>query len=311
MPNSYPLIYKIAVITYYLQNKCDVKDLLNIFNISKSSLYNWLKQYNENILSEKKKYNKVSKYTSDIKIYIKTYVIKRKIFSYKRLIHQLYKKYKLKTSKSSIYEILKNMKVSHKKLKKKMIYGNKLKLKEKRKQFRKIINKTDLDNIICIDETSIDTRMLPLYGWASKGEKVTHTVNAYKSRYTIICAISNKKVIYYEIIKNSVDKIKFKQFLENLFNKNISNKKIVLDNACIHHSKLVKEYLDTTTNEFIFNAPYTPEYNPIEQLFSKLKLNIRKHLDNNYKKLMKTVKSTFKNIKSVELSNYYRKSFSF
>ena len=57
----------------------------------------------------------------------------------------------------------------------------------------------------------------------------------------------------------------------------------------IHHSKLVSEYLLTTTNEFIFNAPYTPEYKPIEHPFSKLKSNIRKHLDNNYKKLLKIV----------------------
>ena len=84
-----------------------------------------------------------------------------------------------------------------------------------------------------------------------------------------------------------------------------------MDNACIHHSKIVKEYVDKSTNEFIYNAPYTPEYNPIENLFSKLKANIRKSLNNNYNKLNKIIKSTFKSITNSELENYYRHSFTF
>lgn len=311
MVNNYPLIFKITVVSYYNLKKTKIKDLISIFNISKGSLYNWLKDYNLGTLSEKKSYTKRSKYTTDMRNYIKKYVIHRKIFNYKKLISQLKRKFNIEMSKSSLYIILKDLKITCKRMKKKMVYGNKLKLKEKRKEFQDKIKNTDLDNIICIDETSVDTRMMPIYGWSIKGKKLTNEVNAYKHRYTIICAINNKKVIYYEIIKNSVDKSSFRKFIENLFNKGINNMKIVLDNACIHHSKLVKDYVNNSNNEFIYNAPYTPEYNPIENLFGKLKANIRKSLNNSYKKLNKIIKSTFKSITKTELDNYYRHSFTF
>lgn len=311
--NNYPLIFKQIVISYYLKIKkiVKIKSIVTIFNISKSSLYNWLKEYNLGILFEKKSYTKKSKYTDEIRNYIKKYVISHKIFNYKKLISLLKRKFNIEVSKSSLYGILKDLKITCKRMKKKMIYGNKSKLKERRKEFQNKIKNTDLDNIICIDETSVDTRMMPIYGWSLKGNKLTNEVNAYKTRYTIICAISNKKVIYYEIVKKSVNKTIFRNFIEKLFDKGINNMKIVLDNACIHHSKLVKEYVNNTTNEFIYNAPYTPEYNPIEILFGKLKSNIRKSINNSYKKLYKIIKSTFKNIKKTELNNYYRHSFTF
>ena len=311
MVNNYPLIFRLTVISYYNLKKSPIKELLIIFNISKSSLYNWLKDYRLGKLSEKKRYKKRSKFTSEIKIYIKKYVLSRKIFNYKRLINLIKKKFNTNISKSSLYNVLKNLEITYKRVKRKMIYGAKNKLMERKKEFQKTIKKVNFSDIIYIDETSIDTRMMPIYGWSNKGNKLTHEVNANKKRYTIICAINNKKVIYYEIVKNSVDKIIFRKFIEKLFNIGINNKKIVLDNACIHHSKIVKEYVDKSTNEFIYNAPYTPEYNPIENLFSKLKANIRKSLNNNYNKLNKIIKSTFKSITNSELENYYRHSFTF
>ena len=309
--NNYPLFFKLKVVEYYLQRKVSIKELLNIFQISRGSLYNWINQYKNETLSEKESYDKISKYTEDIRIYIKEYVTKRKIFSYKKLIKVLKKKYEITASKTSIYEILNSMNITYKKMKHKLIYGNQEKLELKKQEFQKTIKKTNKDDIICVDETSVDTRSLPLYGWSIKGTKLNQEVNAYKKRYTVICAISNKKVIHYEIIKNSAKKEHFKQFMENLVRKNINGKKILLDNACIHHSKLVANYMDTTDNEFIFNVPYTPEYNPIEHLFSKLKNNIRKNLKLNSLKLTKIIKKTFENIQSVELNNYYQHSFTF
>ena len=60
-----------------------------------------------------------------------------------------------------------------------------------------------------------------------------------------------------------------------------TNKYLFLDNARIHHACVVKEYIANTTNQLLFNAPYSPEFNPIELVFSKVK-NLVKTKKNNH-----------------------------
>ncbi len=82
----------------------------NIFGISRKSLYNWSKGKYLN----KNKKQKV-KITPEIKCYIRAYVIKRYNFDYKLLIKAIRKKYRVCVSKSSVYNILKHMKITRKK----------------------------------------------------------------------------------------------------------------------------------------------------------------------------------------------------
>lgn len=66
----------------------------------------------------------------------------------------------------------------------------------------------------------------------------------------------------------------FLQFLKNVLSQ-YPNKKIViiLDNARIHHAKLLKEFLEKNRNclELVYLSPYSPNLNKIEELWSWLK----------------------------------------
>ena len=71
--------------------------------------------------------------------------------------------------------------------------------------------------------------------------------NETASLCQIICAINNKKIIHFKIIKGSANANIFKNFLEELIQKGIHNKYLLLDNARIHHAKLVKDYIKNTS----------------------------------------------------------------
>ena len=270
MPNNYPLIYKKIVIDNYYKNNLKNSDLLKTFNISNGSLYNWINKSKTDNLNEKKKYVKQSKYTPHIKCYIRSYVLRKKIFNCNALISLLKKKYDITASKTSIYEILKYMDLTRKRVKRKVI-NKKLNMNELKKIFKQKVKSINKNNIISIDEMSIDTNLLPLYGWNHKGKKLELKTTINKKRYTVICGISNNRIIHYDIIKNSANAMDFKNFIINVINKSPDIKYLLVDNARIHHSKIVKDYINTTEKELLFNVPYTPEYNPIEHLFSKVK----------------------------------------
>ena len=154
--------------------------------------------------------------------------------------------------------------------------------------------------------------MTPIYGWGKKGKKIIIKNAIPKKRYTLICAINKNKVIGYKIIKGSANAVDFKEFIIEIIKKIRGKKYLLMDNARIHHSKIVKEYMYKTKNEIIFNAPYSPEMNPIEHLFSKIKGIIRnKKTNTETKRLIKNIEKALSKVTRKEIENYYKKSLNF
>ena len=79
-----------------------------------------------------------------------------------------------------------------------------------------------------------------------------------------------------------------------------------MDNVSFHKSKDVIDIIDKTTNEAIFIPPYSPELNPIEEVFSVLKRNIAK---NNSKNINTKILFELKRLKNTNFENYYKHSF--
>lgn len=313
MINNYPLIFRNKVLAYYFNNKnVKVKEILTIFGISNGTLYNWANLYRSNNLHEKLPYKKNTKYTINIQKYICKYVKSKCNFSYKLLIMNIKRVFKITCSKSKIYDILKKNNMSRKRIKIKTIIGKKNNLKQKINKFKRKINKLNFNDIISIDETSIDTHIHAYYGWSERGYRINAIKNKGRVRYSVISAISNNKIIHNKLILGSANGEDFKEFVKDV-NIKIGNikKYMLMDNARIHHSKIVKEYVNTINHEIIYNVPYCSEFNPIEMVFSKVKSVL--HKKNNIKKeeLKKNILKAFNKISKSNLNNYYAKALTF
>jgi transposase len=310
--NCYPLIFRITVVNYYKLKKTPIIELLNIFKISRSSLYNWVKLYNINKLIEKKQYLKGSKYTDEIRNYTSNYVIKKVNFDYRKLIKNINNKFKIKSHKSSIYTILQNNNITRKRINIKTRYSSKKNIKNKIKQLSKEINIIGRNKIISIDESSFDTHINSYYGWNIKGTQLIVNKIKQRIRYSVISAVSNKNVINTKIIKGSINSVMFIDFIKEVVNKIKNDDVLFMDNARIHHAKIFTEYMKTIKNKILYNVPYCSELNPIEMVFSKVKSIVHKKNNNeNSKKLQANIKNGFNKITQENLKGYYDKSLTF
>ena len=110
------------IINKYLNKDCTVNELLKRYDVSKGSLYNWNNKVNNKLSLDKKAYIKKSKYTPEIKCFIRAYVLKYKSFKYLNLIALIKKRYNVVASKTCIYRILSEMNITYKKVRKRLIY---------------------------------------------------------------------------------------------------------------------------------------------------------------------------------------------
>lgn len=292
----------------YLNNKpanVTITEISNIFNIDRSTIYRWLILKENNKLEPLKiRKNKLS---IQIKFFIRDYVIKRINFCYKNLLKLLKDTFDLVISKSLLYKTLKQLKISRKKIYKKPLYSKKAKRNREIRQLRNKLKNVSISDIISIDETSVDTHIGNTYGWSKKGIKINKIKKNLCKRYTVICAISNNKVIHTKVISNSANGEIFLSFIKELLEKINDNKYLLLDNACIHHYRKLKEFISTKENiKLVYNVPYSPEYNPIEYVFNEFKSKLKKCIITN-KNILTKINKSFK-IKSCNLKAYFRKS---
>lgn len=309
--NSYSYNFKLAAMSFYLQKNNTIKKTLNLFKISNGSLFNWLKLKSLNQLHIKKCRKKHNTKLLEVIQYIIRYVLKYKRVYCNRLINLIDVKYKKTISRSSIYRILKNNNITRKKIKKRIIIKNKRKLNKLKNIFKQKINNIDKNKIISIDETSIDTHISSNYGWEIIGKPIFRIENKQRVRYSVICAITNKKVIYYKVIKGSANRYDFLNFIKKVVEviKN-NNYYFLLDNARIHHAKIFKAFIELNQINVIYNVPYCPENNPIEKAFFIVKNNLR-NKKNNDVSLLKNIKSSFKKVTHTQLDSFYKKSLTF
>jgi transposase len=267
-------------------NHFTFRDLEYFTGIPKSTIHRWV---NEDKLYESKlKEKEEEKEHKDVKFfeiinfisyYIDEFPMSRLIDIHVAIIMHL--KYVVSINKISRY--LKLMKIS----KKKISLNNYTKtLEDKNKNIKEFINKVkNISNkdIICIDETYIKDNMVKQYGYCTKGQKlvVNNKISSLQyTKYSIIMAISNKKVIYFEIHKKKgINSVIYYNFMKKIMSRR-KNKYFLMDNVPFHKSKKIKTLASITDNHLLFIPPYSPDCNPIENVFSSLKSNILYDNDN-------------------------------
>jgi transposase len=252
------------------------------------------------------------KITTDIENFIIKYINFFNTKTAKEIIEKIYIKYGVKISKSSIYIIMKKNNLSYKRTK---IITNPYSKNEQIEQIKKVkntLNNVNINNVISIDETSIELNTKPYYGWSSKGKECLIINNGSKiinKRYSLLVATSNKKIIDFSIIEKTFKKEKFINFMKKLNKKDIKNEKTYLmDNAIIHKTKDFYNYLKEKNMHILYNAPYHSELNPIEYVFSLLKKIISKNISKTKEDIIKSILILKNTITPKTLNNIFNHS---
>ena len=132
--------------------------------------------------------------------------------------------------------------------------------------------------VVYLDETCFTRSTVPKAEYCQQGQNVAADL-AYMQEPTLVvlASISKEKGLeHYRIFDNSVNIAKFKEFLQELRGQNGDEKiALFMDNLSAHRSEKSKVEMARLGFRAIFNVPYSPEYNPIEFAFSKIKSKFR------------------------------------
>jgi hypothetical protein len=189
-------------------------------------------------------------------------------------------------------------------------YNKPINYDEEYKKFYTKVKKFNLDDIIAIDESSINIGLSVRKGRTEIGKRLNKITKDNKVfvKYTLIMAISTKGVVAWKLYeKGEIDHQRLIDFL-GTFIKNIKNKLILMDNASSHRNEEVQEYIKKKKNDFVYVLPYHHFQNPIEKMFNQLKYYMRKDEPMSFDLIKESIVKSLKYISVNNFRNYFKSS---
>ena len=131
--------------------------------------------------------------------------------------------------------------------------------------------------MVYVDESGIDTYLYREYARAPRGKKIIEKVSGRKfARQSIVAARRGDEILVPFGYTGTCDAKLFNFWLENMLIPKLKPGQIVImDNASIHKSETTKALIKKAGCTLIFLPPYSPDLNPIEHFWAKLKKKLR------------------------------------
>lgn len=132
--------------------------------------------------------------------------------------------------------------------------------------------------LVFVDESGANRALCPLYGWAPRGERACGQAPRNRGPNTsLLAALTMDGLVASMTVERSTNKEVFLTYLDNLLCPALRcGQVVIMDNLSVHKNAAVREKIEARGCRLVFLPAYSPDFNPIECAFSKLKGFLRR-----------------------------------
>jgi putative transposase len=143
----------------------------------------------------------------------------------------------------------------------------------RRQRWQRASRRLDPARLVFIDETWIKTNMAPIRGWGRKGERLLGFAPDGRWRtLTFLAALRINALTEPCVVDGPINGVIFKAYIEQFLVPTLhSGDIVILDNLGSHRSGAIRSAIRGAGAKLAFLPPYSPDLNPIEQVFAKVK----------------------------------------
>jgi len=166
----------------------------------------------------------------------------------------------------------------------------------------------DASCLVFIDETAVTTKMVRHYGRCPRGDRLVAKVpHGHWKTMTLVAALRIDGVAAPYVIDGAMDGATFLAYVEQVLAPTLDKDDIVfMDNLRTHKVDGVREAIEAAGATLRYLPAYSPDLNPIEQAFAKLKAALRKGAARTVTALWKLIGKLLKTFAPEECANYFR-----
>jgi transposase len=182
-------------------------------------------------------------------------------------------------------------------------------VKAKRAHYRSKARMTDAKRLVFLDETGLNTSMTTRYGWAPRGERVEDDVPTSWSTTTLVAAINLDGVAGSQSLPGAMTSEKFGTFIRDVLAPALHEGDLVVaDNLSAHNSVEARKALHQVKAKLWHLPPYSSDYNPIEEMWSKVKQCVRRAGARTREDLYRAITEALHGVTRQDIAGWFRHS---
>ena len=179
---------------------------------------------------------------------------------------------------------------------------------EKRKNWNDLISGFRASDLVFLDKSGCNTDMTRRYADSFGGSRAVDSTPLSKPKNTtILSSIQLDGTLHCTTFSGGTTVAHFKQYLkEDLLPHLNGDSVLVMDNMKSHHAKAIKQLLEEAKVRYVYLPPYSPDLNPIENLWSKVKALLRKFKARTLETLPEAIQRAFRAVTPSDCSGWFR-----
>jgi len=136
----------------------------------------------------------------------------------------------------------------------------------------------DARSLVFVDEMGTNTSLSPLYGWSKKGQRAYGSVPRNRGKNTTLLSSMTIEGMGPSLaVEGATDTKVFETYVKRVLAPTLrEGQVVVMDNLSAHKGERVRELIEARGCEPLYLPSYSPDFNPIEEAFSKMKGFLRR-----------------------------------
>ena len=166
----------------------------------------------------------------------------------------------------------------------------------------------DPECFVFLDETGAATNMVRRYGWASRGERlVAAAPHGHWRTTTFVAGLRSTGLVAPLVLDGPMTGPAFLAYIEQFLAPTLrSGDVVVMDNLAVHKVAGVEAAIRAVGASLLYLPPYSPDLNPIEQVFAKLKTLLRRAAERSVDAVWRRIGDLLNRFPPAECANYLR-----
>ena len=141
-----------------------------------------------------------------------------------------------------------------------------------------VAEQVEAERLVFVDEMGTNTSLSPLYAWAKKGQRAYWCVPRNRgANTTVLSSMSAKGMGSSLTVEGATTSAVFEAYVEQVLAPTLrKGRVVVMDNLSAHKGERIRQLIEERGCELIYLPSYSPDFNPIEEAFAKIKALMRK-----------------------------------
>jgi len=170
-----------------------------------------------------------------------------------------------------------------------------------------VAEQVETERLLFVDEMGTNTSLSPVYAWAPKGQRAYCSVPRNRgANTTVLSSMSAEGMGPSLTVEGATTSVVFEAYVEQVLAPTLRRGQVVvMDNLSAHKGERIKGMIEGRGCQLVYLPSYSPDLNPIEEAFSKIKRLVRKAEARTREALIEAIGSALSTVNSEDARSFF------